>query len=227
MIGKSRAAVGLHERVGFRTGKVALLPTDPAQQEAKRATVIRVGVIAPERPGGVRGLCEEQTRAIRTSSPPLMRHGHRRPPPLNKMMLDLFSVSHWAFRSSSAHLSPLRSSQAMPAGVTRSAGTAARVPPRPSRLGSSPSPSSTPGATSGSSTRPSTRSPVALTTTRPSTTSPPVTATRPSSPTGRSPATGHPSTAFAGVDLLNAACGRAGSGSPAQFVLDCPADPRR
>ncbi len=46
-------------------------------------------------------------------------------------------------------------------------------------------------------------------------------------PTGRSPATGHPSTAVAGVDLLNAACGRAGSGSAAQFVLDCPADPRR
>jgi hypothetical protein len=52
MIGNSRAAVGLHERVGFRTGVVALLPTDPAQQEAKRATVTRVGVIAFERPGG-------------------------------------------------------------------------------------------------------------------------------------------------------------------------------
>src|SRR6266568_2172199 len=92
----------------------------------------------------------------------LAGNGHRGPPLLNKMMPDLFSVSQWAFRSSSAHRSPLRSSQAMPTGVTRSAGTAARAPARPSRLGSSPSPSSARSATSGSSTRPSTRSPVAL-----------------------------------------------------------------
>jgi hypothetical protein len=69
MIGNCRAAVGLHERVGFRTGEVALLPTDPAQQEAKRATVTRVGVIAFERPGGVRDLCEEQTRAMVRAPP--------------------------------------------------------------------------------------------------------------------------------------------------------------
>ena len=32
---------------------------------------------------------------------------------------------------------------------------------------------------------------------------------------------------FRALTWLNAACGGAGSGGPTQFMLDCPADPRR
>ncbi len=37
--------------------------------------------------------------------PELAGNGHRGPPPLNKIMPDLFSLSRRAFRSSSAHCS--------------------------------------------------------------------------------------------------------------------------
>jgi hypothetical protein len=169
MIGNSRAAVGLHERVGFRTGEVALLPTDPAQQEAKRATVIRVGVIASERPVGVRGLCEEQTRAIRTSSPPLMR---------------------------------LRGPMRL--GRRRACG---RPPaPRPAPQSAAPSVPQGTSAAAAPGVRPSS-------------------ASRRMQRLGVSKAARSRHAAYR--SSRNAACGRAGSGSPAQFVLDCPADPRR